>query len=62
MVENANAPDTCPECGALMGDRTLHADWHAGTLDARIRKVSGQVTEQVQELAEKARRFGDRTN
>jgi len=61
MDEIAKAPETCPECGALMGDKTAHADWHERTLDARLRKVSGQVTEQVQELAEKARRLGDRS-
>ena len=44
-----------------MGDKIAHSDWHERTLDARLRKVSGQVTEQVQELAEKARRLGDRS-
>ncbi len=62
MDEIAKVPETCPECGALMGDKTAHSDWHERTLDARLRKVSGQVTEQVQELAEKARRRGDRSN
>ena len=62
MAEIANAPQTCAECGALMGDKTAHLDWHERTLDARLRKVSGQVSEQVQELAEKARRLGDRSN
>ncbi len=62
MDEIVKAPETCPECGALMGDKTAHAQWHEGTLEARFRKVSGQVTEQVQELAEKARKLGDRSN
>ena len=62
MDEIANAPETCPQCGALMGDKTAHFDWHERTLDVRLRKVSGQVSEQVQELAEKARRLGDRSN
>jgi hypothetical protein len=62
MDEIANAPETCPQCGALMGDKTAHLDWHERTLDVRLRKVSGQVSEQVQELAEKARRLGDRSN
>ncbi len=62
MDEIASASETCPECGALMGDKSAHLDWHERTLDARLRKVSGQVSEQVQELAEKARRLGDRSN
>jgi len=62
MDEIANTSETCPECGALMGDKTAHLDWHERTLDVRLRKVSGQVSEQVQELAEKARRLGDRSN
>ena len=62
MDENAKAPETCPECGALMGNKSAHLDWHERTLDARLRKVSEHVTEQVQELAEKARRLGDRSN
>lgn len=45
-----------------MGDTAAHQDWHERTLDARLRKVTGQVTEQVQELADKARRLGDRSN
>ncbi len=62
MDEIAKTPETCPECGALMGDKTAHSEWHEHTLEARLRKVSGQVTEQVQELAEKARKLGDRSN
>ncbi len=61
MLEPTNGPETCPECGALIGDTAAHKDWHERTLDARLRKVTGQVTEQVQELADKARRLGDRS-
>ena len=62
MDEIAKAPETCPECGALMGDKTAHSEWHERTFEARLRKVTGQVTEQVQELADKARKLGDRSN
>jgi len=62
MDEIANTPETCTECGALIGAKTTHSDWHERTFEARLRKVTGQVTEQVQELADKARKLGDRSN
>ncbi|MGI8721558.1 MAG: hypothetical protein ACR2JG_04965 [Geodermatophilaceae bacterium] len=44
-----------------MGDKTAHSNWHERALDGRLRKVSEQVTEQAQELADRACKLGDRS-
>ncbi len=53
--------ETCRTCGALMGARRTHDEWHEKTLGEQMRKVAEEVHKQAEQTRKVAERASRRT-